>query len=75
MDEAIGEYREALRLKPDYAEAHNNLGVALEDRGSLDGAIAEYREALRLKPDFPQGRVGLGRSLEKQRNGKAALDQ
>ena len=30
LDEAIAEYREAIRLKPDYAEAHFNLGIALE---------------------------------------------
>ena len=29
MDEAIAAHREALRLNPDYAEAHNNLGLAL----------------------------------------------
>ena len=43
--------REAIRLKPDYAEAHNNLGIALTDQGKLDEAVAEYREAIRLKPD------------------------
>ena len=50
-DEAIAEYREAIRLKPDFAEAHNNLGNALQAKGKLDEAIAEYREAIRLKPD------------------------
>ena len=29
IDEAIAEYREALRINPGYAEAHYNLGVAL----------------------------------------------
>jgi Tfp pilus assembly protein PilF len=28
VDEAIIQYQEALALKPDYAEAHNNLGAA-----------------------------------------------
>ena len=71
LDEAIAEYREAMRLKPDYPEAHNNLGVTLKDQGKLDEAIAEYREALRLKPDTPrptttsacpgvQGKLGRG---------------
>ena len=40
LDEAIAEYREAIRLKPDDAEAHNNLGIALHDQGKLDEAIA-----------------------------------
>ena len=29
-DPAIAEYKEAIRLKPDYALAHNNLGMALK---------------------------------------------
>ena len=30
--------------------AHNNLGIALRDRGKLDEAIAEYRKAIELDP-------------------------
>lgn len=47
-------YRKALVLKPDYAEAHNNLGTALTDQGKLDEAIACYRQALVLKPDYAE---------------------
>ena len=38
LDEAIAAYREAIRLKPDYAEAHYNLGIALRGQGKLDEA-------------------------------------
>ena len=41
LDEAIAEYREAIRLKPDDAEAHNNLGNDPERQGKLDEAIAD----------------------------------
>jgi tetratricopeptide (TPR) repeat protein len=34
--EAIAEYREAIRLKPDFAEAHINMGFALEHTGQYD---------------------------------------
>ena len=34
-----------LELSPDYAEAHNNLGVAFKERGNLDAAIACCRRA------------------------------
>ena len=54
MDEAIAEYRQAIRIKPDDAEAHSNLGVALQVKGQLDEAIAECREAIRLKPDYAE---------------------
>ena len=54
LDEAIAACREALRLKPDYAEAHSNLGVALRNKGQLDEAIAVYRQALRIKPTYAE---------------------
>jgi Flp pilus assembly protein TadD len=52
LDAAIAEYRQASRLKPEFPEAHYNLGLALRHKGDLDEAIAEYRQALRLKADF-----------------------
>lgn len=57
------EFREAIRLKPDYANAHYNLGFALSDKGELDGAIAEFREALRLNPDYEAAHYQLGAAL------------
>ena len=48
---------------PSYAEAHNNLGFALESLGRLDEAIAAYREALRLGPQAGLPRDNLGRAL------------
>ena len=40
--------------RPDFAEAHHNLGVALTKRWALDDAVAAYRRAIELKPDFPE---------------------
>jgi serine/threonine protein kinase/Flp pilus assembly protein TadD len=54
LDEAIAEYREAARLKRDYATAHSALGDALTAKGQLDEAIAEYREAIRIKKDYAE---------------------
>jgi tetratricopeptide (TPR) repeat protein len=63
QDEAIPEYREAIRLKEDYAEAHVQLGDALADKGRLDEAITKYREAIRIKKNFPEAHDNLGRAL------------
>jgi len=63
-DEAISQYREAIRLKPDYAEACNNLGNALSDKGQFDEAISQYQQAIRLKPDYAEARTNLARALE-----------
>ena len=47
----IEAYREALRLKPDFAAAYNNRGIAQSNLGQNEAAIADFDEALRLKPD------------------------
>ena len=61
LDEAIAEFREALRLFPDDPWIRRTLGqalkaqgkpdgIALRARGDLDGAIAAFREEFRRSP-------------------------
>jgi Tfp pilus assembly protein PilF len=45
-EEAEKEYRRAIALKPDYSEAHNDLGQLLARTGRHDAAIAEFDAAL-----------------------------
>ena len=63
VDEAIAHYRKALEINPDFAEAHNNLGLALADRGRFDEAIAYYQKALEIKPDYAEAHNNLGTVL------------
>ena len=35
LDEAEVSYRKAIELKPDYAEAHSNLGNTLKEHGQI----------------------------------------
>jgi len=58
--EAIAEYRQAIHLNPDFAGAHNDLGVALVAEGHHDEAIAEFKEAIRLQPDNAEAYNNLG---------------
>jgi Flp pilus assembly protein TadD len=44
----------ALEIKSDYAEAHNNLGIALARTGKMIEAIAHFREALWIRPDYKE---------------------
>jgi superkiller protein 3 len=62
-DEAIAEYKIAVRLQPNLVLAHNNLGIALNDQGKRDEAIAAYREVIRLKPDDGPAHNNLAWSL------------
>jgi hypothetical protein len=60
VDSAIGEFREAHRLKPDLAEAHTSLGVAFASRGKVDEAISQFREAIGINPEYAEGHYDLG---------------
>jgi Flp pilus assembly protein TadD len=53
--------------------AHNNLGLARQRAGDLDGAEAELREALRLAPDYVDAHFNLGLTLERQGRLDAAV--
>jgi Flp pilus assembly protein TadD len=63
---ATGHFREALITDPDNAQAHNNLGVTLEEQSDIEGAIREYREALRLQPRYEEARRNLDIALRKR---------
>jgi predicted O-linked N-acetylglucosamine transferase (SPINDLY family) len=52
MGEAFACYREALAIRPDYAEAHFNLGNVLRELGDIDGTLTCYRKALSIRPDY-----------------------
>jgi tetratricopeptide (TPR) repeat protein len=54
LDDAIGQFRESLRLNPESAPTHYNLSFALSARGRRDEAVAHLREALRIDPDYAQ---------------------
>ena len=41
-----------MRLNPDYAQAHHNLGDALALSDDLDGALQHFRAAVRIDPDL-----------------------
>ncbi|MBI2358107.1 MAG: tetratricopeptide repeat protein [Deltaproteobacteria bacterium] len=49
---AATEYRKVIEIKPESAEARNNLGVALEKVGDLEGAIAAFTQAIALRGDY-----------------------
>ena len=52
-----------LEIRPDYAEAHNNLGLALAGLGKFDGAAACFRKALQLNPRDAGTHYNLGQAL------------
>jgi Tfp pilus assembly protein PilF len=52
FDAAIKEYTRVVELRPELAEAYNNLGVALKRKGELEKAKAVFSQALERRPDY-----------------------
>ena len=79
MEEADTHYREALAIRPDFAEAHYQLAVALLARDEVAAACTQYREAIRLRPDWVEALNNLAWLLATHpearfRDGKQALE-
>jgi tetratricopeptide (TPR) repeat protein len=56
---AMSEYRQAISLRPGFAEAHCNLGILLKNQDKLDEAIEQYHEALKYNPGLAEVYVNL----------------
>ena len=57
---AIAEFEAAAQLRPEWTEAHYDLGIALRAWGDLQGAERELRRVLQLQPRYPQAHFALG---------------
>src|SRR5205807_2922466 len=55
--------RLAVHLRPDFAQAHHNLGVAMAELGQLDEAALCLRQALTLQPDYAEAYYNLGNEI------------
>ena len=60
IDEQLRFYSEAIRFKPDYADAFINRGSARRAKGDIEGTLQDYSEAIRLKPDYADAFINRG---------------
>jgi tetratricopeptide (TPR) repeat protein len=73
--EAIQQYKEAVRLKPNYEEAYNNLGMALASQGKVSEAIQQYEAAVRMNPNYATAHNNLGLALADEGKVAEAIQQ
>ena len=60
-DKAIDTFKEGLKLNPDNADLHYELGVAYYDKGLIKEAREQTRQAVEINPEHQ----GAKRNLEK----------
>ncbi len=63
---AEASFRQAIGLVPEFAEAHTNLALLLQQQGAEQAAEAAFRQALALQPDAANAHYNLGTSLKAQ---------
>jgi tetratricopeptide (TPR) repeat protein len=54
VEEAIREFKQAIQLQPDYADAHFHLGGLYQIVKAFSSAIEEYEKVLRIQPSYPK---------------------
>ena len=59
-------FEKAVALKPNFADAYNNMGNAFKAQGELEKAIVAYKKALAIKPNYASGYYNLGVVLTEQ---------
>jgi len=62
-DAALDLFDEAIRIQPNYADAHYSRGNLFRRRGELDRSIADYRRATELAPQFADAFANWGGAL------------
>jgi tetratricopeptide (TPR) repeat protein len=66
LDEAIRAYNQAIKLKPDYADAYINMGVILKAQGKLAQAIEAYKKSITIDPNYVEAFINMGNALQDQ---------
>jgi tetratricopeptide (TPR) repeat protein len=65
-DEAIEEYRKAVKLHPRLADVHTKLGIALRNKGLIEEAIVHFSTAKTINPKYGAAWVQMGLSYYMQ---------
>ena len=69
-NEAIENYKKAIKAKPDFADAYNNLGTLFSDVARFDESMLNYKKAIELykkssNQGFAEAKYNLGVMYDK----------
>ncbi|MFH0938367.1 MAG: tetratricopeptide repeat protein [Planctomycetota bacterium] len=59
-DEAAREFRKGIKMEPEYAEAHNNLGLCLLYANKAEESVESFKQALHFFPGWSMAEANLG---------------
>ena len=62
-EEAIGAYKKAIAINPNYADAYNNMGNVLKEQGKLEEAIEAYKTLLKINTNYAEAHNNMGNVL------------
>jgi tetratricopeptide (TPR) repeat protein len=71
---ALEMYQRSLKLQPEQAEAHTNMGDALLQTGKIDEAINHLQQAIKINPDYTMAYYNLGCALQQKGDSTGAID-
>ena len=71
--EAMPHLEAALQIKPDYAEAYNNLGLVYKGQGSYDQATKSFSEAIKYKKRYFEAINNIATMYERKGNYDTAI--
>tara|TARA_Y100001968_G_scaffold329487_1_gene378927 strand:+ start:3419 stop:5590 length:2172 start_codon:yes stop_codon:yes gene_type:complete len=72
-DEIVQFLSRAITIEPQYAEAHNNLGVALQEKGDFNQAIRCFKKAIKIKPQYVDAFLNLANALKEKGDTNGAI--
>ena len=75
VEQKIEELKQAIRINPDDADAHANLGAAYADSGIYKESIESCKQAIRINPDHINAHYNLGLAYNLSNDKDSALEQ
>ena len=72
-NEAIAEYQKAIKLNPDYAPAHMDLGITYYYMKKFNESIQTQQKAISLNPNYPDAYFFIAQGYDSANNPQQAI--